>query len=39
MTKLRIRDAAAFMSVSDDTVRRWIDTGVLQAETDAATAR
>ena len=27
MPKIRIRDAAAFLSVSDDTVRRWIDTG------------
>jgi len=32
--KIRIRDAAAFLSVSDDTVRRWIDTGALPAETD-----
>jgi molybdopterin-binding protein len=34
MPKIRIRDAAAFLSVSDDTVRRWIDQGMLQAETD-----
>ena len=34
MPKIRIRDAAAFLSVSDDTVRRWIDTGALPAETD-----
>ncbi len=34
MPKIRIRDAAAFLSVSDDTVRRWIDSGLLPAETD-----
>jgi molybdopterin-binding protein len=32
--KIRIRDAAAFLSVSDDTVRRWIDAGMLPVETD-----
>ncbi len=32
--RIRIRDAAALLSVSDDTVRRWIDGGVLPAETD-----
>lgn len=36
MPKIRIRDAAAFLSVSDDTVRRWIETGALAAETDAS---
>lgn len=34
MPKIRIRDAAAFLSVSDDTVRRWIDQGLLPVETD-----
>lgn len=34
--KIRIRDAAAFLSVSDDTVRRWIESGALEAETDAS---
>jgi molybdopterin-binding protein len=34
--KIRIRDAAALLSVSDDTVRRWIDQGVLPVETDAS---
>lgn len=34
MPKIRIRDAAAFLNVSDDTVRRWIDAGTLPAETD-----
>jgi molybdopterin-binding protein len=32
--KIRIRDAAAFLSVSDDTVRRWIEQGDLPVETD-----
>jgi molybdopterin-binding protein len=34
MTKLRIRDAAGFLGVSDDTVRRWIDAGQLPYEVD-----
>lgn len=34
MTKLRIRDAARFLGVSDDTVRRWIDARTLEHETD-----
>lgn len=29
MTQIRIADAARFLGVSDDTVRRWIDTGTL----------
>jgi molybdopterin-binding protein len=32
--KIRIRDAAAYLGVSDDTVRRLIETGTLPAETD-----
>lgn len=36
MPKLRIREAAAFLNVSDDTVRRWIDTGALTVTTDAS---
>jgi molybdopterin-binding protein len=32
--KIRIKDAAAFLNVSDDTVRRWVETGTLPAETD-----
>lgn len=36
MPKIRIRDAAAYLSVSDDTVRRWIDVGLLPVETDAS---
>jgi molybdopterin-binding protein len=34
MTKLRIRDAAVFLGVSDDTVRRWVDSGLLAHELD-----
>ncbi|MEJ1091617.1 TOBE domain-containing protein [Microbacterium istanbulense] len=36
MTSFRIREAAALLSVSDDTVRRWIDAGQLPADTDAS---
>ncbi|MCK0174687.1 molybdopterin-binding protein [Mycolicibacterium sp. F2034L] len=36
MPDLRIKDAAALLGVSDDTVRRWIDTGALAAGKDAA---
>lgn len=31
MTELRIADAARFLGVSDDTVRRWIDQGALSS--------
>ena len=34
MTYLRIGDAAALLSVSDDTVRRWLDTGKLEGAED-----
>ncbi|NRD27033.1 molybdopterin-binding protein [Frigoribacterium sp. VKM Ac-2836] len=36
MTQIRIKDAAAFLGVSDDTVRRWVDLGLLTSEKDAA---
>ena len=36
MPHLRISDAAAFLAVSDDTIRRWIDRGELDASTDDA---
>src|SRR6186997_3190961 len=36
MPQMRIRDAAAFLGVSDDTVRRWIDAGSLTATSDDA---
>ncbi|OBJ51435.1 molybdopterin-binding protein [Mycobacterium sp. 1423905.2] len=34
MPKLRIREAAELLGVSDDTVRRWIDQGSLPVGTD-----
>lgn len=34
MPHMRIRDAAAYLGVSDDTVRRWVDRGLLAATTD-----
>lgn len=34
MTRLRISQAAALLGVSDDTVRRWVDSGVLPHELD-----
>lgn len=34
MTQIRIRDAALFLGVSDDTLRRWIDAGQLPADLD-----
>lgn len=36
MPKIRIKDAAAYLGVSDDTVRRWVEVGTLAAETDAS---
>lgn len=36
MPQMRIRDAAAFLGVSDDTVRRYVDNGLLDALTDSA---
>jgi molybdopterin-binding protein len=34
--QIRIRDAAAYLGVSDDTVRRWIEQGLLTATSDAS---
>lgn len=34
MTQLRVKQAAALLGVSDDTVRRWCDTGRLESTTD-----
>lgn len=34
MTQIRIKDAAAFLGVSDDTVRRWIDARTLASGKD-----
>ena len=36
MTHVRISDAAQFLGVSDDTVRRWISAGTLTSMTDAS---
>ena len=36
MSQIRIKDAAAFLGVSDDTVRRWVDLGLLTSEKDSA---
>ena len=34
MPLMRVRDAARFLGVSDDTVRRWVESGALEARTD-----
>ncbi|MGE0217027.1 TOBE domain-containing protein [Mycolicibacterium sp.] len=34
MPNVRIKDAAALLGVSDDTVRRWVDSGALAASKD-----
>lgn len=34
MPQIRIREAAGFLGVSDDTVRRWIDAGALTSAKD-----
>ena len=36
MSYLRISEAAAYLAVSDDTLRRWIDAGRVAASTDAS---
>jgi molybdopterin-binding protein len=36
MTHIRISDAARFLGVSDDTVRRWIGSGALTSTTDTS---
>jgi molybdopterin-binding protein len=34
MPQIRVKEAASFLGVSDDTVRRWIDAGVLSSAKD-----
>ena len=34
MPQIRIKDAALYLGVSDDTVRRWVDQGVLAKSAD-----
>ncbi|WP_291045528.1 TOBE domain-containing protein [Herbiconiux sp.] len=36
MPQIRIKDAAVFLGVSDDTVRRWIELGVLESSKEGA---
>jgi molybdopterin-binding protein len=36
MPQMRISEAASYLGVSDDTVRRWIDNGTLRADVDQA---
>nr|MCW2727541.1 MerR family transcriptional regulator [Aeromicrobium sp.] len=36
MSHVRISDAARFLGVSDDTVRRWVGSGTLASTTDAS---
>ncbi|MCS5734455.1 TOBE domain-containing protein [Herbiconiux daphne] len=36
MSQIRIKEAASFLGVSDDTVRRWIDNGLLASTKDQA---
>ncbi len=36
MAHLRIAEAASYLGVSDDTLRRWIESGRITATTDAA---
>lgn len=36
MPQIRISDAAKFLGVSDDTVRRWVSSGALESTEDAS---
>lgn len=39
MTQMRISEAAVLLGVSDDSLRRWIESGRVEAELDAAGKR
>ncbi|WP_427871028.1 TOBE domain-containing protein [Leucobacter luti] len=39
MTHFRISEAAALVGVSDDTIRRWADAGLLESDTDESGRR
>lgn len=36
MPQIRVKDAATYLGVSDDTLRRWIENGVLSSTRDAS---
>lgn len=36
MPQIRVKDAATYLGVSDDTLRRWIENGVLSSARDAS---
>lgn len=36
MSQIRVREASTFLGVSDDTVRRWIEKGTLEATADGS---
>lgn len=36
MPQIRVKDAASYLGVSDDTVRRWIDSGTIASAKDDA---
>ncbi len=36
MPQIRVKDAALYLGVSDDTVRRWIEAGTLESSRDSA---
>jgi molybdopterin-binding protein len=36
MTQIRIREASRYLGVSDDTVRRWVESGALESNKDAS---
>src|SRR3954466_13332838 len=36
MPQIRVKDAAAYLAVSDDTIRRWIDGDILPSQKDTS---